>query len=117
VVPVEHDDGDDDTEEGHVVGIFHFEVKDSGPGIAKSQQARLFQKFSRIDSPENRHIGGVGLGLYLVRTIAEQHGGEVAVESRQGQGATFKLSLPLRRHTEPAARGGRGDAVREGAPA
>jgi signal transduction histidine kinase len=68
-------------------------VADRGPGIRLSEQARIFDRFSRADGADRRN--GVGLGLAIVRAIAEAHGGSVGVRSEPGRGATFELRLPL----------------------
>ncbi len=68
-------------------------VRDCGPGIAPEEQGRLFQRFQRTAA--SRNIGGLGLGLYIVRRIAEAHGGTVRAESEPGRGATFVVELPL----------------------
>ena len=70
-------------------------VRDRGIGLAPSEQRRIFDSFYRVPSPENRTIQGAGLGLTLVRHVAEGHGGEVVVESAPGVGSTFRLVLPL----------------------
>lgn len=70
------------------------DVEDSGIGIAENQQARLFQRFSRLQTQENRVLDGIGLGLLMVRTVAERHGGSVSVRSKPGEGSTFTLHLP-----------------------
>ncbi len=67
-------------------------VRDHGVGIPPADQARIFQLFQRASS---QSWGGLGLGLFLVRRMAEAHGGRVAVESTVGQGATFRVELPL----------------------
>lgn len=74
-------------------GRLRLAVDDDGPGIAIADQARLFQRFSR-GSAASRRADGLGLGLYVCRTIAEAHGGEVGVVSRPGAGSTFWLDLP-----------------------
>lgn len=71
-------------------------VADQGVGIAPEHLNRLFEKFFRIKSPLGRHIVGSGLGLPIVRTILESHGGSVWAESRLGEGSTFYFTLPLR---------------------
>src|SRR5437868_2753459 len=71
------------------------EVRDSGIGIDPRDFPRLFQRFSRISSEATRSIGGTGLGLYLARELARQHGGDIAVESQPGKGSSFVVSLPL----------------------
>ncbi|WP_244239436.1 sensor histidine kinase [Corallococcus carmarthensis] len=70
-------------------------VRDGGIGISPEQQPRLFERYGRAVS--ERHYGGLGLGLYLTRTIVEAEGGSVSVDSRQGEGATFEVALPLTR--------------------
>jgi signal transduction histidine kinase len=69
-------------------------VADSGPGIAARDQERVFERFARA-SARARRSEGAGLGLAIVRAIAEAHGGRVELESRIGHGATFTLVLPL----------------------
>jgi signal transduction histidine kinase len=68
-------------------------VRDDGPGIQPEDQARLFQRFFRAPTVASRS-GGLGLGLYLCRAIAEAHGGAVGVDSVPGEGATFWVDLP-----------------------
>lgn len=72
-----------------------FEVQDNGYGISKERQARLFSRFYRAREPGTDHIGGTGLGLSLVKTIIERHGGEVWVHSEPGIGSTFGFWLPV----------------------
>jgi signal transduction histidine kinase len=69
-------------------------VSDHGLGIADEDLPRLFTRFGRILTPENRGISGTGLGLYLSRELARQHGGDISVRSTAGSGSTFTLSLP-----------------------
>jgi PAS domain S-box-containing protein len=71
-------------------------VKDTGVGIAAMDQARLFEKFYHGREGEGTPEKGLGLGLAIVRSIAEQHGGRVHVESRLGEGSTFTLEVPIR---------------------
>lgn len=72
-----------------------FEVTDEGIGIPESHIDRIFERFYRVDRTRSRATGGTGLGLSIVRHIARNHGGDVTVASKQGEGATFKVSLPL----------------------
>ena len=67
-------------------------VRDTGPGIAEEEQPKIFQRFYRGEA--HREQEGVGIGLYLVRQIAEGQGGFVKVRSQPGQGSTFSLYLP-----------------------
>jgi PAS domain S-box-containing protein len=78
-------------------------VTDSGIGISKVDMARLFQAFSQIDSSLARKFDGTGLGLAMVKQLAELHGGTVAVASAEGQGACFAAWLPLRTGADPAS--------------
>ena len=70
------------------------EVADEGPGIPREHQPRLFERFYRVDRARSRAEGGTGLGLAIVKHIAQAHGGTVEVDSRVGQGSTFRLRLP-----------------------
>jgi two-component system OmpR family sensor kinase len=69
-------------------------VRDSGPGVAPDDQERIFERFARA-SASRRRSDGAGLGLAIVRAIAEAHGGRVALSSRPGAGATFTVIIPL----------------------
>jgi PAS domain S-box-containing protein len=77
-------------------------VTDSGIGIAQNDMSRLFQAFSQIDSSLARQFEGTGLGLAMVRQLAELQGGAVAVASEEGQGTRFAVWLPLRAESEAA---------------
>jgi PAS domain S-box-containing protein len=77
-------------------------IKDTGLGIPPEDVPHLFQKFYRVDNMDRQSIGGTGLGLYLVRRLAEAMQGRVWVESSFGQGSTFYLELP-RVDTQEAA--------------
>jgi signal transduction histidine kinase len=70
-------------------------IRDSGIGIPKDQQGRVFGRFVRADNARNYGIGGTGLGLYLSRELIEHHGGSIWFESNEGQGSTFFITLPL----------------------
>ncbi len=69
-------------------------VSDNGIGIAEADQARVFERFFRVDYGRSRAHGGTGLGLSIVKHIAAAHGGTVNLWSRLGQGSTFTLRLP-----------------------
>jgi CheY-like chemotaxis protein len=77
-------------------------VRDTGIGISTENMARLFQAFSQIDSSLARKFEGTGLGLAMVKQLAELHGGTVAVASAVGEGAQFAAWLPLRRRERRA---------------
>ncbi|GAB1576912.1 CHASE2 domain-containing protein [Bordetella petrii] len=70
------------------------EIEDAGPGIAPDDQARLFEPFFRTGDAHRSSTVGSGLGLAFVRTVAQRHGGQVAIHSQPGSGARFVLSLP-----------------------
>lgn len=77
-------------------------VADTGPGIAETDQARLFQPFQQLDGTFRRRYGGTGLGLSISKRFVELHGGRMWVESMAGSGATFYFCLPL--SVDPPAR-------------
>ncbi|MEI7770575.1 MAG: ATP-binding protein [Chloroflexales bacterium] len=82
-------------------GVIRFAVQDTGIGIAPDDLARLFQPFSQLDSSLSRQYEGTGLGLALVRRLAEQHGGSIAVESALGAGSRFTITLPYQYVPKP----------------
>ena len=69
-------------------------VRDSGCGIARKHQYRIFERFYVVDKSRSRKLGGTGLGLAIVKHIAEVHGGYVTLESSPGAGSTFIVNLP-----------------------
>ena len=75
-------------------GVAHIAVIDHGLGIPPEQIDRLFTRFSRLVTPENSHISGTGLGLYLSRELARLHGGDITASTTPGGGASFVLTLP-----------------------
>ena len=85
-------------------GLAHISVTDQGAGISAEDQDRVFERFYRIDSARSRQTGGTGLGLSIVKHIVSNHGGEVAVWSRPGQGSTFTVRLPEMESTEEEPR-------------
>lgn len=70
-------------------------ISDTGIGIAPEEQPRLFEKFHRIQRREMAHVKGTGLGLALVKSIVDRHGGRVWVESALNKGSTFYVELPI----------------------
>ena len=69
-------------------------VTDTGVGIPNHAMDRIFDKFYRVEGAETREFEGIGLGLATVRSIVGRHGGQIRVESTEGQGSTFSFSLP-----------------------
>jgi two-component system sensor histidine kinase SenX3 len=69
-------------------------VRDHGIGIPSRDLERVFERFYRVDRARSRQTGGTGLGLAIVRHVAQNHGGEVTVDSHEGEGTTFTLYLP-----------------------
>lgn len=74
--------------------MVHIEVRDTGAGIPAEHQARVFERFYRIDLARSRASGGAGLGLAICKWIAEEHGGSIGIKSSDA-GSTFTVSLPL----------------------
>ena len=86
-----------DVQPGAHQAFLQFSVSDTGLGIAADDMGKLFKAFSQIDSSLARKFEGTGLGLAMVKQLADLHGGSVAVASREGLGARFVVWLPLRR--------------------
>ena len=84
------------TDDGESVGpLALIAIKDQGVGIPAKDLERIFERFYRVDPGRARETGGTGLGLSIVRHVAQNHGGNVLVESREGEGSTFTLELPM----------------------
>jgi signal transduction histidine kinase len=75
--------------------LVEFSVSDQGIGIADTERARLFQVFSQVDATQTRRYGGTGLGLYLIRRLAEEMNGTFGVDSQPGEGSRFWFRVPL----------------------
>jgi len=84
-------------------GSYTISVRDTGPGIAEADQAKIFDEFQQADSTQTKAKGGTGLGLAIAKRIVEMHGGRLWVESSVGHGSTFSFTVPLRvdRRAEP----------------
>ncbi|MCF6103193.1 ATP-binding protein [Mesorhizobium muleiense] len=79
-----------------VDGHFEIIVRDTGPGIAPTDQVLIFDEFQQVDSSSTRQKGGTGLGLAISKRIVEMHGGTIGVESVPGSGSTFRMRIPIR---------------------
>jgi signal transduction histidine kinase len=77
-------------------------VTDTGIGIAEEHLSKVFDVFYQVDGSSTREYGGAGLGLAIVRSFVEAHGGEIRVRSVPNSGSTFSLVLPLRPAGAPA---------------
>jgi signal transduction histidine kinase len=75
--------------------MIRFAVRDNGIGISPDDQRAIFNRFFRVRRPETENIEGSGIGLTLVKTLVDLHGGQIGVESRLGEGTTFYVSLPV----------------------
>jgi signal transduction histidine kinase len=75
-------------------------VRDHGFGIPEAEQDQIFEKFYRAPQPDGEAVPGTGLGLTLVKHVAEEHGGGVEVKSKPGEGSTFSIVLPLDRERD-----------------
>jgi signal transduction histidine kinase len=80
-------------------GMICLSVADQGPGISPRDRGKLFQRFARLDAPDGAQYG-IGLGLWVVRTIIEEHGGAVGVEGRPRGGSTFWCTLPRAKESD-----------------
>ena len=70
------------------------QIRDHGPGIPREHLPKISQPFYRADPARSRSTGGLGLGLYLARRIAEAHNGSLVIESEPGQGTLVTVTIP-----------------------
>ena len=75
----------------------HVRVSDTGVGIAPEHQARVFERFYRVDKSRSKQTGGTGLGLSIVKHGAQVHHAEITLESRVGQGTAITLAFPAQK--------------------
>ena len=80
---------------------FSFTVADNGIGIPEEDLNRIYERFFRVDKSRSREIGGTGLGLSITRSAILRHHGTISVESKEGEGTTFIVRIPLRYSAEP----------------
>jgi len=85
-----------------VPGAVALSIADRGAGIAHDEQRRIFERFYRAENARARNVRGSGIGLALVKHIAEAHGGRVEVESAPGRGSTFTVYIPAAPIMTPA---------------
>jgi signal transduction histidine kinase len=72
------------------------EVRDEGQGLSKEEIDTIFERFRQVDSTSTRKVGGVGLGLFIVKSLVDAHRGRIEVESNPGHGTTFRVVFPKR---------------------
>jgi two-component system, OmpR family, phosphate regulon sensor histidine kinase PhoR len=92
-----------------------FTVSDTGIGIPKADQSRIFERFYRVDAARSREAGGTGLGLAIAKHLVEVHGGRIWVESEIGQGSQFNFSVPVFDPERAAVRAPSGTGIGRGA--
>ena len=92
-----------DTPWASVDDSFAVSVTDTGPGIPREHQERIFEHFHQVDSSLTKAKGGTGLGLAIAKQIVEMHGGRIWVESTLGKGSTFHMELPVRTELRKSA--------------
>jgi signal transduction histidine kinase len=95
-----HENGSVSVEARTLDGQVEIWVNDTGIGIAKEDQDKVFQRFTQIDSSATRSQGGTGLGLAIVRELVELHGGTIRVQSKLAKGSSFIFTMPI--STTPA---------------
>ena len=90
-----HENGNVSVEARTVDGLVEIRINDTGIGIAREDQDKVFQRFTQIDSSATRSQGGTGLGLAIVRELVELHGGSIRCQSKLGKGSSFIFTMPI----------------------
>jgi signal transduction histidine kinase len=84
-------------------GVAQLSVMDDGVGLSPEVLARIFDRFYRTHDAEEREVSGLGLGLFISRSLVQAHGGRIwAASDGHGKGSTFTVALPSRRWTPPS---------------
>ena len=91
-----HDDGKVDVSLNADHKFFYIRVKDTGCGIPEDCQEQIFERFYRVDKARSRETGGTGLGLAITRNVVLMHKGSIRVHSKEGEGTTFTVRIPLK---------------------
>ena len=100
--------------EGDGICEIRFDITDTGVGISKEQQAKLFDPFEQAESSTTRKYGGTGLGLTIAKRIVESMGGEISVTSTPCEGSTFTFTIKAKKPDETCENGGDADTPCEG---
>ncbi len=101
-----HENGSVSVEARPLGDMVEIWVNDTGIGISKEDQERVFQRFTQVDSSATRSQGGTGLGLAITKELVELHGGTIRVQSKLGKGSSFIFTLPIsRKPADPLAEG------------
>jgi signal transduction histidine kinase len=90
-----HENGSVSVEARTIGDMVEIWVNDTGIGIAREDQAKVFQRFTQIDSSATRSQGGTGLGLAIVKELVELHGGVIRLQSKLGKGSSFIFTMPI----------------------
>ena len=80
---------------------FEMTVEDTGIGIPEEVQGKVYERFYRVDKSRSREIGGTGLGLSITKSAVLRHHGTISMTSKEGEGTTFVVRIPLRYSTQP----------------
>ena len=101
-----HDNGSVSVEARTAGDMVEIWVNDTGIGMAREDQGKVFQRFTQIDSSATRTQGGTGLGLAIVKELVELHGGTIRVQSKLGKGSSFIFTMPIStKPTDPLSAG------------